>query len=248
VTYHIAEQLMRLIFLRHLFPKSVRRATRERWNELEERRLYRQFIAKGDLVFDVGANVGLKTKTFLALGARVIAVEPNPACENIIRSRCRRAVDGGLLRIVPRAVGARSGNIELYIHEMDNTMSSGSKQFIAACDDVTWRKIDVEMVTLDDLIRRFGAPDFIKVDVEGMDAEVLQGLRERPKFMSFEYNLHPNLRPNTARSVREALRLGFTEANLTELATPGLLLNEWVPLAKVEAVLTGHQWGDVFVR
>jgi hypothetical protein len=42
----------------------------------------------------------------------------------------------------------------------------------------------------------------------------------RPKlFLSFEYNLNPSLWPNTKRCVGEAIRLGFTEANFTELAS-----------------------------
>jgi FkbM family methyltransferase len=241
---------MKFRFLRHLLPKNVRRAIGDRRDELEERRLYRQFMAKGDLVFDLGANLGRKTKAFLALGANVVAVEPNPDCEDIIHRRCRSAVDRGLLRIVSCAAGARSGRLAFSVHKKHSNVSSGSAPFMAAFDgdEVTWRKINVEMVTLDNLIRRFGMPDFIKVDVEGMDAEVLQGLRQRPKFLSFEYNLHPNLCPNTKRSVQEAIRLGFTEANFTEWETPRLLLNDWVPLAAVEAAITGHQWGDVFVR
>ena len=84
---------MKFRFLRHLLPKNVRRAIGDRRDELEERRLYRQFMAKGDLVFDLGANLGRKTKAFLALGANVVAVEPNPDCEDIIHRRCRSAVD-----------------------------------------------------------------------------------------------------------------------------------------------------------
>lgn len=225
---------------------------RNRWKELEERRLYRQFIAKGNLVLDVGANIGQKTKTFLALGAHVVAVEPNPDCEDILRRRCLSAVEGGLLDIVSCAIGARSGRLALSIDEKDSSKSSGSTAFIEACNDVTWHKIDVEMVTLNDLILRFGAPNFIKVDVEGMDADVLQGLTHRPKFLSFEYNLHPNLWPNTKRSLQEATRLGFTEAKFTELGSARLLPNVWVPLAMAEAAITGHctghEWGDVFVR
>jgi 16S rRNA A1518/A1519 N6-dimethyltransferase RsmA/KsgA/DIM1 with predicted DNA glycosylase/AP lyase activity len=48
---------------------------------------YRQLIAPGDLCFDVGANIGDYTDTFLALGARVIAVEPQPSCADELRSR-----------------------------------------------------------------------------------------------------------------------------------------------------------------
>lgn len=41
---------------------------------------YRQFVKSGDLVFDVGANVGNRTAVFLRLGARVVAVEPHASC------------------------------------------------------------------------------------------------------------------------------------------------------------------------
>ena len=40
---------------------------------------YSEWIAKVDLVFDVGANIGQYTEIFSSLGARVIAIEPNPA-------------------------------------------------------------------------------------------------------------------------------------------------------------------------
>ena len=246
-------QLTKFRSLYHLLPTKVRRAIRGRWDERKEQRLYRQFVAPGDLVFDVGANVGLKTKAFLALGAHVVAVEPNPDCEGMIRRRCGSAVDRNLLHIVSCAVGDRLGHLAFYINENYSTMSSGSEAFIAAHDNVTWRKVDAELVTLDELTRRFGVPDFIKVDVEGMDAEVLQGLRLRPKFLSFEYNVNPDLWPSAKRCIQEAIRLGFSEANFTAFSTPRLLLNAWIPLARVEAAINGHftgswGWGDVFVK
>lgn len=39
---------------------------------------YSKFINNNDLVFDIGANIGNRTEVFLGIGARVIAVEPNP--------------------------------------------------------------------------------------------------------------------------------------------------------------------------
>ena len=42
-------------------------------------RLYGQFVRPGDLVFDVGAHVGDRIAAFRRLGARVVAVEPQPA-------------------------------------------------------------------------------------------------------------------------------------------------------------------------
>lgn len=42
------------------------------------RKFYSQFLSPGDLVFDIGANVGVYTEVFSSLGSRVVAVEPNP--------------------------------------------------------------------------------------------------------------------------------------------------------------------------
>jgi FkbM family methyltransferase len=44
-------------------------------------------LRRGDIVFDVGANEGLKTDLFLRMGARVIAIEPDETNQSILRER-----------------------------------------------------------------------------------------------------------------------------------------------------------------
>ena len=58
------------------------------WTKDDQKKLkfYSQFIKKGDLVFDVGANLGNRTKIFLKLGARVVAIEPQPFCMSRLKS------------------------------------------------------------------------------------------------------------------------------------------------------------------
>src|SRR5262245_12044409 len=51
------------------------------------RHFYSQFIAPGNLCYDVGANVGDRTDIFRKLGARVIAIEPQTACLEVLRQR-----------------------------------------------------------------------------------------------------------------------------------------------------------------
>ena len=48
-------------------------------------RLYGQFVRPGDLVFDVGAHVGDRLASFARLGARVVALEPQPALARVLR-------------------------------------------------------------------------------------------------------------------------------------------------------------------
>lgn len=254
--------LMRLIWLRRVLPKRARNALRDPWarllsseHNLRERGFYRQFIQPKDLVFDVGANIGVKTRAFLSLGARVIAVEPNPTCVESIRSDHRHALASGQLHVEPLAVASRNGEVALTRYS-ESAVTSGSAEFIRYLQDHDWATLDtvvVQSVTLDDLIARFGVPGFIKIDVEGMDAEVLRGLSRRPRYLSFEYHTDPLLWQNTVDCFREVQRLGFTEANLTREAVPKFVLPEWVEtdaaLFRFDRLRTaGEQWGDVIVR
>src|SRR3972149_2335437 len=47
--------------------------------------LYRRFLKPGDLAFDIGAHVGDRVASFRRLGARVVAVEPQPQLARLLR-------------------------------------------------------------------------------------------------------------------------------------------------------------------
>ena len=74
------------------------------------RRLYAQFVAAGDLVFDIGAHAGNRVRGFSALGCRVVALEPQPDFARLLRmlfGRSRR------IDIVEMAVGDAAGRAVL---------------------------------------------------------------------------------------------------------------------------------------
>jgi FkbM family methyltransferase len=154
-------------------------------------RLYAQFIAPGDLVFDIGAHVGDRIAAFRRLGARVIAVEPQPALQRILRllyGRDPRVV------LVPAAVGRAVGTAAMKINPGNPTLSTLSDAFIAASRGAagwqgeSWsRTIPVAVTTLDDLIATCGHPAFLKLDVEGFEAEALMGLSRSVPALSFEF-------------------------------------------------------------
>ena len=154
-------------------------------------RLYTQFVRPGDLVFDVGAHVGDRIGSFRRLGARVVAVEPQPPLVTTLKLLY------GLSRnviIEPAAVGRESGTVALKLNIDNPTVSTASDAFVRAADgapgwqDQAWTEtIEVPLTTLDALIERHGRPAFIKIDVEGFEAEALAGLSRPVKALSFEF-------------------------------------------------------------
>jgi FkbM family methyltransferase len=153
--------------------------------------LYRRFVAPGDLVFDIGAHVGDRVAAFRRLGARVLAVEPQPALVRTLRLLYGR--DENVV-IEPIAVGRRQGTIDLKLNLDNPTVATASDQFIAAAVDApgwegqAWTKtLAVPVTTLDDLIALHGVPGFVKIDVEGFEAEVLAGLSRPISALSFEF-------------------------------------------------------------
>ncbi len=153
-------------------------------------RFYGQFIKKGSLCFDVGANIGNRVKPFRALGARVVAVEPQKECCDVLKKRF-----GDSIVIINKGLGAQEESREFYVSDA-STISTFSSDWINATTETkrfegyTWSDVrQVEITTLDSLIAQYGLPDFIKIDVEGFELEVISGLSQPVAMLSFEYGV-----------------------------------------------------------
>ncbi len=156
------------------------------------RRLYRSFVGEGDLVFDVGAHLGDRTRAFAALGARVVALEPQPRLLPWLRLLAGRTP--GVV-VLPVAVGAEPGTAFLAVSRRTPTVSTlahGWRERIPRANPgfrgVSWEEeVEVPVTTLDALIAEYGVPRFCKIDVEGFEAEVLAGLTQAVPALSVEF-------------------------------------------------------------
>jgi FkbM family methyltransferase len=165
------------------------RHQRQRAHAMDE--LYRRFVAPGDLVFDVGAHVGDRVAAFRRLGAMVVAVEPQPALALTLTMFYGRDASVSIERV---AIGRSTGAIRMMLNTANPTISTVSDAFVHAAEHAPgWEgqrwdaSTRVPMTTLDALIGRHGRPAFIKIDVEGFEAEALMGLTQPVKALSFEF-------------------------------------------------------------
>ncbi|MGX1099289.1 FkbM family methyltransferase [Amorphus sp. MBR-141] len=129
--------------------------------------LFRQIVLPGDTVFDVGANVGYTTAFFAHLtGAAglVVALEPSPRTFSYLQRSF-----GGLPNVELLNIGAshEEGELTFYVPAMLDRASFVPMEGAQA--------VLVKTQTLDSLCERYGAPRFLKIDVEGYEPSVLRG-------------------------------------------------------------------------
>jgi len=218
------------------------------------RRLYRLFLREGDLAFDIGAHVGNRVLAWRRLGARVVAVEPQPSCLRILH---RYYGDSEAVFIEPVALGDRAGRETLYISEEYPTLSSISEGWIekvsgvSSFAHVSWnRRVETEVRTLEALIRDYGPPAFVKIDVEGHEPAVLAGLERPIPALSFEFL--PASIDGALACIARLEELGSYEYNYSMVETARLREERWLTAEEIRRILRGMPEtgpsGDVYAR
>jgi FkbM family methyltransferase len=216
--------------------------------------LYTRFVRPGDLVFDIGAHVGDRVAAFRRLGARVVAVEPQPALVTALRLIHGRDRD---VVIEAAAVGRAAGTVALRLNLDNPTVSTASPEFIAAADGAPgWHgqrwtaSADVPMTTFDVLIARHGVPAFAKIDVEGFEAEVLCGLSRPVPALSFEFT---TIQREVARAcLARCQALGFLRYNAALGESQTFAHADWVGADEIgrwlDTLPVEANSGDIYAR
>jgi FkbM family methyltransferase len=250
------KQLVKRTYLYDLLRSAQVRSQLAAWTPHDQRKLelYANFLAPGDLCFDVGANIGNRVKIFLKLGARVVAVEPQPGCARVLRASFE---SDPRFTLIEKALGEAEGSAEMFIGE-DDAVSSLSRQWVESVRSSgrfrgqRWEgRRTVAVTTLERLMAEYGVPAFVKVDVEGFEREVIRGLSRPPKALSLEFT--PEVMDSTFECFERLEQLGEIRLNFSPEETMRFALDEWIDRGAMVEHLSrfrgNHEiYGDVYVR
>lgn len=188
------------------------------------------------------------------MGARVIAVEPQPVCVDYLR---KTFAGNDRVTILDQAIGTHPGSKVMWLNSANPTISTLSDEEWRdqinedAHYPVEWDdRIEVTVTTLDQLIAEFGMPVFCKIDVENYEYEALLGLSQPLPCLSIEY--YP---PRIAKAIAclgRLAELGDYRYNWSLRETMRLKSAEWIDYERIVKILEGYstryQYGDVYAQ
>ena len=136
-------------------------------------------VENWDLALDIGANIGLWAKDLSNYFDRLVCFEPNPNCIEYLRKNIKIETT----EIYSHALGSKDGNKNLFIHPVNSGASSFVDYTKIGFDELSrpvygkfpekTKKVNVDIKKLDNF--NFKKIDFIKIDVQGYESEVLKG-------------------------------------------------------------------------
>lgn len=163
--------------------------------EADEQAIMQRMIKPGNVVLDIGANLGLHTamlSRWVGEHGQVIAFEPNP---ELLPSLRQTIAHMNNVSLYPCALSNETKTTELFVppHNPDvASLADWTKEEYGSTHTVT-----CEQQQLDDLVSAgtIPRPDFIKCDVEGAELIVFQGAyetlnREDAPIVLFESNIY----------------------------------------------------------
>ncbi len=220
-------------------------------NSRNMKQFYQQFVEPDEMCFDVGANYGNRSRIFLRLGARVVAVEPQQSCVKFLEKEFSKNKNFVLEKV---GLSSQEGVAELSVCPDTPEISTLSEKWKSdsrhASGNVWQEKQQIQLTTLDKLIQKHGMPGFCKIDVEGYEIEVLKGLTQPIPVVSFEFT------KEFLNDAQECMNLLTAihdyEFNYSTGENHQLTSKEWLSKDDLFKVLNNNSdselWGDIYAR
>ena len=219
---------------------------RNRNNNRTLKKFYAQLINKNDLCFDIGANIGQKSRLFLSLNAKVVAFEPQTKCFKYLDK-----INHPNFEFYPLGVGGKNQKKQLHLanHIEVATFSNKMIDFYTT-NSLNWNNIEEAQVKkLDTLIKEFGLPNFCKIDTEGYELDIISNLSYTIPIIEFEFN--EAFIEDTLKII-SILDKKNTAYNYILNENPKFILENWVEADKMRLIINEMPkeklHGNIFVK
>ena len=209
-----------------------------------------KLLNSGDLFFDIGAHLGEKSKKILDKNLKIVMLEPLPKCVKQLKEDFKNSKN---VEILEKAVGRTVGNMALEVNSKMPTISTMAKHWKnGRFSNQKWDQIiSVEVTTLDHLIKIYGLPNYIKIDVEGFELDVLLGLSQKAGIISFEFT--SEFLDQSIKCLNHLKKIGYKEFNLS-IGESRKFFFEWSNADNLILNLTNESkknkllWGDIYCK
>ncbi len=143
------------------------------------------------IIYDVGMNRGEDTDFYLKRGFNVVGVEANPALVDELHERFAKEVTSGRLHIVGKAINSRSGRARFAVNRVHSNFGTLQDEFVSRNNAIGCESdfIEVECIMFEEVLREYGIPYYMKIDIEGCEMlclEALRGFGNHPTYISLE--------------------------------------------------------------
>ena len=210
----------------------------------------KKFLNPGDLVFDVGAHLGEKSKELIKNNINVVMIEPQPKC---LKQLNKLYSENKFVTIVPMGLGKSQQKMEMSINSKQPVISTFAEHWkTGRFSDSKWdEKITVNITTLDELIKKFGNPKYIKIDVEGFEHEVILGLTKKSGIISFEFT--SEFIEDAFKSLDYLILLGYSGFNYS-LGEQRKFFTQWTTADSIKEDIKNNikndnlMWGDLYCK
>jgi FkbM family methyltransferase len=206
-----------------------------------------------NLVFDVGSNVGTAVEFFSQKANKVIGFEPNPRLVEILRKK----FNNRNVIIDSRGLSNEIGEKKFRIANVD-TISTFSEDWVnnsRFTGGYSWNEsIIVETTTLDSVIEQYGTPDYIKIDVEGYEFEVLTSLTKLLENTIISFEWAEEQKNKIGQTIKYLFNLGYKKFSYTEADKIFMDLEiDWRTIDKLNLIENlddqrKDKWGMIYVK
>jgi len=185
-----------------------------------ETELVKSNVKKNDIVIDVGANIGYYTLLMAKTGAFVNSYEPAPSNFKLLKKNVTHNNFLSNVKLYNKAVSNFNGKSKLYLQK---TNSGGHQLGFDPFQTDNSIEVEVTKINLDKI-------DFAKIDVEGSEFHVLEGMKSLPNKILIEFS--PQKLQNNGTKLEDFFKF-IKKFSVKEISKNGLIEADFDKLRKI---------------